>query len=147
VIPALIKKCVDAIESGADYIDCWGTGSASREFIYVADAAEGILLATEQYNGPEPVNIGAGFEITIKALAEKIVELTGFTGEIRWDSSKPDGQPRRRLDVSKANKYFGFEAKTNFDEGLKATIDWYRKHKNEYRISNIEYRTRNDERK
>jgi len=138
VIPALIKKCVDAIESGADYIDCWGTGSASREFIYVADAAEGILLATEQYNGPEPVNIGAGFEITIKELAEKIVELTGFTGEIRWDSSRPDGQPRRRLDVSKANKYFGFKAKTPFDKGLKATIDWYRKHKNEYRISNKE---------
>ena len=129
VIPALIKKCVDAIDSDADYIDCWGTGSASREFIYVADAAEGILLATEQYNGPEPVNIGAGFEITIKELAEKIVELTGFTGEIRWDSSKPDGQPRRRLDVSKANKYFGFKAKTLFDEGLKTTIDWYRKHK------------------
>jgi len=140
VIPALIKKCVDAIDSGADYIDCWGTGSASREFIYVADAAEGILLATEHYNGPEPVNIGAGFEITIKELAEKIVELTGFTGEIRWDSSKPDGQPRRRLDVSKANKYFGFKAKTPFDEGLKMTIDWYRKHKDEYR-------TRNDERK
>jgi len=129
VIPALIKKCVDAIDSGADYIDCWGSGSASREFIYVADAAEGILLATEHYNGPEPVNIGAGFEITIKELAEKIVELTGFTGEIRWDSSKPDGQPRRRLDVSKANKYFGFEVKIPFDEGLKATIDWYRKHK------------------
>ena len=138
VIPALIKKCVDAIDSGADYIDCWGTGSASREFIYVADAAEGILLATEHYDDPEPVNIGAGFEITIKELAEKIVELTGFTGEIRWDSSKPDGQPRRRLDVSKANKYFGFKAKTPFDEGLKATIDWYRKHKNEYRISNKE---------
>jgi GDP-L-fucose synthase len=140
VIPALIKKCVDAIDSDADHIDCWGTGNVSREFIYVADAAEGILLATEHYNGPEPVNIGAGFEMTIKELAEKIVELTVFTGEIRWDSSKPDGQPRRRLDVSKANKYFGFEAKTPFDEGLKATIDWYRKHKNEYR-------TRNDERK
>jgi GDP-L-fucose synthase len=138
VIPALIKKCVDAIDSDADHIDCWGTGSASREFIYVADAAEGILLATEHYNGLEPVNVGAGFEITIKELAEKIVEFTGFTGEIRWDSSKPDGQPRRRLDVSKANKYFGFKAKTPFDEGLKATIDWYRKHKNEYRISNKE---------
>ena len=138
VIPALIKKCVDAIDSGTNHIDCWGVGSVSREFIYVADAAEGILLATEHYNGPEPVNIGAGFEMTIKELAEKIVELTGFTGEIRWDSSKPDGQPRRRLDVSKANKYFGFEAKTPFDEGLKATIDWYRKHKNEYRISNKE---------
>ena len=129
VIPALIKKCVDAIYNGADYIDCWGTGSASREFIYVADAAEGILLATEHYNGPEPVNIGAGFEITIKELAEKIVELTGFSGEIRWDSSKPDGQPRRRLDVSRAKKYFGFEAKTPFNEGLKATIDWHRKHR------------------
>jgi len=131
VIPALIKKCVDAIDSGADHIDCWGTGNASREFIYAADAAEGILLATEHYNGSEPVNIGAGFEITIKELAEKIVELTGFTGEIRWDNSKPDGQPRRRLDVSKAKKHFGFEAKTPFDEGLKATIDWYRKHKTE----------------
>jgi GDP-L-fucose synthase len=129
VIPALIKKCVDAIESGADHIDCWGTGSASREFIYVADAAEGILLATEHYNGSEPVNIGAGFEITIKDLTEKIVKLTGFTGEIRWDTSKPDGQPRRRLDVSKAKKYFGFEAKTDFDKGLKATIDWYIKNK------------------
>jgi GDP-L-fucose synthase len=127
----LIKKCTDAIDSGADHIDCWGTGSASREFIYAADAAEGILLATEHYNGSEPVNIGAGFEITIKELVEKIVELTGFSGEIRWDSSKPDGQPRRRLDVSKAKKYFGFEAKTSFEEGLKATIDWYRKQKTE----------------
>jgi GDP-L-fucose synthase len=126
VIPALIKKCVDAIESGADHIDCWGTGKVSREFIYAADAAEGILLATEFYNSSEPVNIGAGFEITIKKLSEKIAKLTGFSGEIRWDSSKPDGQPRRCLDVSKAKKYFGFEAKTPFDEGLKATIDWYK---------------------
>jgi GDP-L-fucose synthase len=125
VIPALIKKCVDAIGTAADHIDCWGTGMVSREFIYVADAAEGILLATELYNGPEPVNIGAGFEITIKELAEKIAALTGFSGEIRWDSSKPDGQPRRRLDVSRAKRYFGFEAKTSFDEGLKKTIDWY----------------------
>jgi len=125
VIPALIKKCVDAIDSGADHIDCWGTGKVSREFIYAADAAEGILLATEHFNGAEPVNIGAGFEITIKSLAEKIVQLTGFKGGIRWDSSKPDGQPRRRLDVSKAKEYFCFEAKTSFDEGLKATIDWY----------------------
>ena len=125
VIPALIKKCVDAIESGEDHIDCWGTGKASREFIYAADAAEGILLATEHYDGVEPINIGAGFEITIKELAEKIVKLTGFGGEIRWDSSKPDGQPRRRLDTSKAKEYFGFAAKTSFDEGLKATIEWY----------------------
>ncbi len=125
VIPALIKKCVDAVESGAEYIECWGTGKVSREFIYAADAAEGILLATERYNGAEPVNIGAGFEITIKSLTEKIVSLTGFRGEIRWDASKPDGQPRRCLDTSKAKKYFGFVAKTPFDEGLKTTIDWY----------------------
>jgi GDP-L-fucose synthase len=129
-IPALIKKCVDAIESGADHIDCWGSGKVSREFIYAADAAEGILLATEHYNGAEPVNIGAGFEITIKELVEKIAKITGFNGEIRWDSSKPDGQPRRRLDVSKAKKHFGFEAKTGFDDGLKATIDWYISKKN-----------------
>ena len=126
VIPALIKKCVDAIEAGADHIDCWGTGRVSREFIYAADAAEGILLATEHYNGDEPVNIGAGFEITIKDLAEKIAELTGFEGELRWDSSKPDGQPRRCLDTSRAKEYFGFEARTDFDEGLEATIKWYR---------------------
>ena len=127
VIPALIKKCIDAINSGADYIECWGTGNVSREFIYAADAAEGILLATEHYNGVEPVNIGAGFEITIRELAEKIVALTGFEGEIRWDSTKPDGQPRRCLDTSRAKEYFGFEAKTPFEEGLKATIEWYRK--------------------
>ena len=130
VIPALIKKCVGALDIGAEYIDCWGTGSVSREFIYAAEAAEGILLATEHYNGLEPVNIGAGFEITIKNLAEKIAKITGFGGEIRWDSSKPDGQPRRRLDVSRAKKYFGFEAKTSFDEGLKATIDWYEANRN-----------------
>ena len=129
VIPALIKKCVDAIDESQSYIECWGTGSASREFIYAADAAEGILLATEHYDKSDPVNIGAGFEISIKELVKKIVELTGFTGEIRWDTTKPDGQPRRKLDVSKAREYFGFEAKTSFDEGLKATIDWYRKHK------------------
>jgi len=127
VIPALIKKCVDAIEAGDDHIDCWGTGKASREFIYAGDAAEGILLAAEHYNGPEPVNIGAGFEITINDLAEKIVKLTGFTGQIRWDPSKPDGQPRRRLDVSRAKKLFGFVAKMPFDEGLKRTVEWYRR--------------------
>jgi GDP-L-fucose synthase len=129
VIPALIKKCVDAIESGADHIECWGTGNVSREFIYAADAAEGILLATEHYNGVEPVNIGAGFEITIKELAEKIVRLTGFEGEIRWDPSRPDGQPRRRLDVSRAKKLFGFEAKMPFEEGLMATIEWYKQNR------------------
>jgi len=129
VIPALIKKCVDAIESGADHIDCWGTGKSSREFIYAADAAEGILMATEHYNGAEPVNIGAGFEITIKELVEKIAKITGFKGEIRWDSSKPDGQPRRRLDVSRAKEYFGFEGKTSFEKGLKETIKWYRENR------------------
>ncbi len=129
VIPALIKKCVEAVESGADEIECWGTGSASREFVYAADAAEAILLATELYDGPEPVNIGSGFEITIKDLTEKIVSLTGFSGRILWDSSKPDGQPRRCLDVSRARECFGFEAKTSFDDGLKATIDWYQKNR------------------
>ena len=129
VIPALIKKFVDAIESSADYVECWGTGKVSREFIYAADAAEGILLATEFYNGAEPVNIGAGFEIKIKDLAGKIAALTGFKGEIRWDSTKPDGQPRRCLDTSRAKKLFGFEAKTNFDEGLKATVKWYEVHR------------------
>jgi GDP-L-fucose synthase len=126
VIPALIKKCVDAIAGGDDYISCWGTGNASREFIYARDAAEGILLATEHYNGSEPVNIGAGFEIKIKDLVEKIVHLTGFKGQIRWDDTKPDGQPRRFLDTSRAKKLFGFKAKTDFDKGLKETIDWYK---------------------
>ena len=130
VIPALIKKCVDAVEAGTDHIDCWGTGDVSREFIYAADAAEGILLATEHYNGPEPVNIGAGFEITIKELAEKIAGLTGFEGEIRWDGSRPNGQPRRCLDTSRAKRCFGFEARTCFDDGLKVTIDWYKANKN-----------------
>jgi GDP-L-fucose synthase len=126
VIPALIKKCADGMENGQDFIECWGTGSASREFIYAADAAEAIVLATEKYNRDEPVNIGAGFEITIKDLAEKIVGLTGFGGEIRWDTSKPDGQPRRCLDTTRAKEYFGFEALTDFETGLKATIEWYR---------------------
>jgi GDP-L-fucose synthase len=129
VIPALIKKCFDAIDEGVDHIVCWGTGKPSREFIYAGDAAECILLATEHYNGPEPVNVGAGFEITVKELAEKIARLTGFKGQIRWDPSKPDGQPRRRLDVSRAKKLFGFEAKMPFDEGLKLTIDWFRQNR------------------
>jgi GDP-L-fucose synthase len=134
VIPALIKKCIDAKEQGRDYIECWGTGKVSREFIYAADAAEGILLATERYDGSEPVNIGAGFEITIKDLAEKIVELTGFEGEIRWDTSKPDGQPRRCLDTSRAKEYFGFEAKTDFEQGLKNTIEWYKENKDKLKF-------------
>jgi GDP-L-fucose synthase len=129
VIPALIKKCVDAVDNGDEQVACWGTGSASREFVYVDDAAEGLLLAAEFYNDPEPVNIGAGFEITIKDLAEKIAKLSGFGGRLVWDASKPDGQPRRSLDTSRAKKAFGFEAKTGFDEGLEKTIEWYRKNK------------------
>lgn len=125
VIPALIKKCVDAIQRGEDHIDCWGDGSASREFLYVADAAEGILLATERYDGAEPVNLGAGVEITIKSLVELIARLTGFTGKIRWDVSKPNGQPRRNLDTSRAERLFGFKACTGFETGLRRTIDWY----------------------
>lgn len=134
VIPALIKKCVDAIEAGQDQIECWGTGSASREFIYAPDAAEGIVLATEQYDKGEPVNIGAGFEITIKDLVEKIARLTGFTGKIVWDPSKPDGQPRRCLDTSRAWQEFGFKARTDFDQGLKATIAWYRANKERLKL-------------
>lgn len=128
VIPALIKKCIDAINAGQTFIECWGTGSASREFLYVADAAEGIVLATEHYNRSEPVNLGAGFEITIKDLVEKIARLTGFKGEIRWDASQPDGQPRRCLDTGRAMKEFGFKAATDFEAGLKKTIDWYCSH-------------------
>lgn len=127
VIPALIKKCIDAIEQGLDSIECWGTGRASREFLYAADAAEAIVLATGKYDGAEPVNIGAGFEITIKELIEKIARLTGFRGRIQWDPSKPDGQPRRCLDTARAKEFFGFTAKTDFEAGLRATIDWYRK--------------------
>lgn len=125
VIPALIKKCVDAQRAGKDEIIVWGTGEATREFIYVEDAAEGIVLATQQYNKPEPVNIGAGFEIKIKDLVALIAKLTGFTGKAVWDRAKPDGQPRRMLDISRAKNEFGFEAKMNFEEGLKRTIAWY----------------------
>ena len=126
VIPALIKKCVDAVTQGKREIVVWGTGKASREFLYVEDCAEAIVLATEQYDGPDPVNIGAGFEITIKDLVDLIVELTGFTGEISWDSSRPDGQPRRMLDTSRAQRFFGFTAKMSFKKGLKKTIEWYK---------------------
>jgi GDP-L-fucose synthase len=125
VIPALIKKCVDARDTGADHIEVWGTGSASREFLYVDDAAEGIVLATERYDGGDPVNLGVGREITIKELVELIVRLTGFEGEIRWDRSKPDGQPRRALDTSRAKDRFGFVAGTSFEDGLRRTISAY----------------------
>jgi GDP-L-fucose synthase len=131
VIPALVKKCVDAIDTGADHVEVWGTGSASREFLYVDDAADGVLLAAEHYDGPEPVNLGANREMPIKELVELIVELTGFKGDVRWDISKPDGQPRRCVDASRARELFGFEARTDFREGLQQTIDWYRSHRQE----------------
>ena len=130
VIPALIKKCVDAVDRGDPEIVVWGTGGATREFFYVEDAAEAICLATEHYDKPEPVNIGAGFEISIRELVGLIVELTGFKGRIVWDASKPDGQPRRMLDTSRAFREFGFRAATDFREGLKKTIEWYRGREN-----------------
>ena len=135
VIPALVRKCVDAQEgscttSGGDrpepVLTVWGTGRASREFLYVEDAAEGILLAAERYDSPEPVNLGAGFELTIRDLVHRIVRITRFKGKIVWDTSQPDGQPRRCLDVSRAEAAFGFRAKVDFDEGLQRTVTWYR---------------------
>ena len=131
VIPALIKKCIDAITNNESRITVWGTGKPSREFLYVEDAAEAIILAAELYDKSDPINIGAGFEITIKDLIELIAKLTGFEGGIVWDTSKPDGQPRRMLDTSKAEKEFGFKAKTNFEKGLKKTIECYKERKEE----------------
>ncbi len=125
VIPALIKKCVDAKRDGASSITVWGTGRASREFLYVDDAARGIVMAAEKYDKAEPVNLGAGREITIRELVGLIVELTGFRGDIVWDPSRPDGQPRRCLDISRAEKEFGFKAQVPFREGLRRTIEWY----------------------
>lgn len=126
VIAALIKKVSDAQKQGRDYINVWGTGKASREFLYVEDGAEGIISAAEKYNKPVPINLGTGKEISIKDLAELICKLMDFKGEIRWDFSKPDGQPRRCLDVSKAKQEFSFEAQIDFEQGLKKTINWYR---------------------
>ncbi|MCB0996349.1 MAG: GDP-L-fucose synthase [Acidimicrobiales bacterium] len=131
VIPALIKKCVDAKEAGEDHIVVWGTGSASREFLYVDDAAEGILLAAERYDGADPVNLGAQRELPIRELVPLIAEIVGFTGEIRWDATKPDGQPRRCVDPSRAAELFGFEATTDFHEGLAHTVAWYLEHRDE----------------
>jgi GDP-L-fucose synthase len=125
VIPALMKKCVDAIEAGDQSIVCWGTGKATREFLYVEDAAEGIVLAAEKYDDSEPVNLGAGFEISIFDLVHLIAKATGFTGRIDWDATKPDGQPRRSLDTTRAERTFGFKARTSFEEGLRRTVDWY----------------------
>lgn len=126
VIPALIRKCLEAQETGQEEIIVWGDGSPTREFLYVEDAAEGILLAAEKYNGSEPVNLGSGQEISIKDLALLIARLTGFKGRMIFDTSKPNGQPRRALDTSRAEKYFGFKAATPFEQGLQRTIDWYR---------------------
>jgi GDP-L-fucose synthase len=133
VIPALIRKFVEAKECGQDQVVLWGDGSPTREFLYVEDAAEGVLLAAERYNGSEPVNLGSGFEIQIRDLANLIAGLTGYQGEIVWDTSKPNGQPRRALDVSRAEKFFGFRARTPFEEGLKRTIDWYLEKRKETR--------------
>jgi GDP-L-fucose synthase len=126
VIPALIKKCQDALDAGASFIEVWGTGKASREFLYVEDAARGVVAAAMNYDGAEPVNLGAGFEITIGDLIELIARLMGFTGERRFDATKPDGQPRRSLDTSRAERLFGFRATTSFEDGLRRTIAWYR---------------------
>jgi GDP-L-fucose synthase len=125
VIPALVKKCADARDRGDKFIECWGTGSPTREFLYAADAAEGILLAAERYNKPDPINLGSGNEISIRDLVRLVANLTRFTGEIRWDATKPDGAPRRCLDVRKAEREFGFRAATGLEAGLRATIQWY----------------------
>jgi GDP-L-fucose synthase len=125
VIPALIKKCVEAVARGDDEIVVWGDGSPTREFVYVEDAAEGIVLAAERYNASDPVNLGSGFEISIKDLVERIAEYAGFRGRLVWDTSKPNGQPRRRLDTSRAEQAFGFRAQVGFDEGLQRTVAWY----------------------
>jgi GDP-L-fucose synthase len=125
VIPALIRKCVEARDAGSKEVVVWGDGSPTREFLFVEDAARGILLAAERYNGSEPVNLGSGFEISIRDLAELIVRLTGFKGKLNWDTTKPNGQPRRCLDISRAEKYFGFKAQVKFEEGLNKTIEWY----------------------
>jgi len=126
VIPALIRKSVEAVDTGATSIEVWGTGRATREFLYVEDAAEGIVLATERYEGEEPVNLGAGFEVSIRDLAQQIATLSGFHGRLEWNTSQPDGQPRRCLDTRRAEQYFGFRARTPLDVGLKQTIEWYR---------------------
>jgi GDP-L-fucose synthase len=131
VIPALIRKAVEARDAGRDHLSVWGTGSASREFLFVRDAGEGIALAAERYDKPEPVNLGSGKEITIRALAEMICDLCGFKGELRWDPTKPDGQPRRCLDTTRAREEFGFSAKTPFRDGLIETIAWYERHRDE----------------
>lgn len=129
VIPALIRKVLEARDDGAQSIECWGTGNASREFLFVRDAANGIALAANSYDQPEPVNIGAGQEVSIRRLAELICRLCDYSGEIRWNTNKPDGQPRRALDVTRARREFGFQAQTSLEDGLRETIDWYQHHR------------------
>jgi GDP-L-fucose synthase len=131
VIPALIKKAVDAVEAGADVIDVWGTGRASREYLYVDDAADAIVLAAEVYEGTQPINLGTDHEVTIGETVEAITRLVGFRGELRWDASKPDGQPRRRVDASRALELLGWKAQMPFEDGLRETIAWYRAHRAE----------------
>jgi GDP-L-fucose synthase len=133
VIPALIRKCVEAVERGERQIVLWGDGSPTREFLYVEDAAEGLLLATERYDGPEPFNLGSGQETSIKQLAERIARLTGFQGEFVWDTTKPNGQPRRALDTSRAERLFGFRAQMPLEEGLRRTIEWYKENREHIR--------------
>ena len=129
VIPALIRKAMEAQERGEPHLAVWGDGSPTREFLYVEDAAEGILTAAEKYDGPEPVNLGSGFEISIRQLAEMITRLTGFEGQLTWQTDKPNGQPRRALDVTRARELFGWQARVEFEEGIRRTIDWYREHR------------------
>lgn len=133
VIPALIRKCVEARETGADHMTCWGTGSASREFLYVQDAAEGIVTATEKMDDPTPLNLGTGAEITIKHLVELVAKHCRFEGEIRWDATKPDGQPRRCLDTTKATETMGWTAQVGFEEGLQRTIKWFEANRDDIR--------------
>jgi dTDP-glucose 4,6-dehydratase/GDP-L-fucose synthase len=132
VIPAIIRKCLEARDRGDDAITAWGTGEPTREFLYVKDAAGGILDATEELDRSEPVNLGSGVEISIRGLIETIAELTAFDGHIEWDTSKPDGQPRRKLDISRAEAYFDWDAKTDFEDGLRETIDWYESVRDEH---------------
>jgi GDP-L-fucose synthase len=131
VIPALIKKCVDAREAGAQVVEVWGTGSASREYLFVDDAAHAVVLAAERHEGTEPINLGTNHEVTIRETVERIARLVGFDGELRWDPSRPDGQPRRRVDATRAHELLGWRAETPFEDGLRATIDWYLAHRDE----------------
>jgi GDP-L-fucose synthase len=147
VIPALIRKCLEAKENGADQVVLWGDGTPTREFLYVEDAAEGLALATERYDGPEPFNLGSGQEIRIKDLAQIIADLTGYKGQFIWDTSKPNGQPRRALDTHRAERFFGFRASTSFEEGLKRTIAWYKRQRQLTELGSTEINISHDSQK